>query len=548
MSVDVSVVVPVYNTGDYIEPCIASLLAQSLPAERYELIFVDDGSTDTTPQRLDDLAAAHTNVRVCREPNSGWPGRPRNVGLDVAAGDYVFFCDHDDWLAPEALERMVAFARRTGADIVVPKMVGHGRGVPRELFRRNIEAATLTEAPLMSSLTPHKLFRRAFLLEHELRFPEGRRRLEDHVFVVAAYLRADRIAVLADYPCYHHIRREDAANAAHQQVDPVMYYANLREVLDLIERHVPPGPKRDALLERPFAQQMLNRLGPWRYMSALDEHRYDLLREIRTLMLERFPVDYADRFGPVLRARAAAIRADDMPALVQLAEHVDRWHAAVVLRELRRDGAAWLADIEAELVLPDGSPLQLTATSEARWRVDERLVPAPLQTGPVTTEEVLRAGGTVSAVDRRRDLMWFADDALAAALRPAAAAPGTARLVLTGTVRLDPMTLAAGGPLEPGRWHLQVRVSALGTAVQGWLVPDRPESFSPDRAVVGRVAVRLRSTPAGLALDVRRRPRPAERRPREPAAGTRPQPPLGGLRRAVQRIRRVVRRNCRTRG
>jgi glycosyltransferase involved in cell wall biosynthesis len=107
---DVSVIVPVYNPGDHIDDCIRTLLDQTLPADRYEVIFVDDGSTDETPARLDEVAAEHENVRVEHIPNSGWPGKPRNVGIDMARGDYVYFVDNDDWLERDALERLVETA------------------------------------------------------------------------------------------------------------------------------------------------------------------------------------------------------------------------------------------------------------------------------------------------------------------------------------------------------------------------------------------------------------------------------------------------------
>src|SRR3954470_1523984 len=99
----VSVLVPVFEPGPLIEPLIASLLAQTMPAGERELVFVDDGSREGTGERLDALAAEHPDVRVVHIPNSGWPGRPRNVGLEV-----VFFADHDDWLEPAALERLYA--------------------------------------------------------------------------------------------------------------------------------------------------------------------------------------------------------------------------------------------------------------------------------------------------------------------------------------------------------------------------------------------------------------------------------------------------------
>ena len=94
----VTVVVPVYNPGARhrrLHPLAARPVARR--ADEYEVIFVDDGSTDATPARLDALAAEHAHVRVEHIPNSGWPGRPRNVGIELARGEYVFFVDNDDW-------------------------------------------------------------------------------------------------------------------------------------------------------------------------------------------------------------------------------------------------------------------------------------------------------------------------------------------------------------------------------------------------------------------------------------------------------------------
>ena len=79
----VSVVVPVYNTGEPLHDLVASLDGQSMPQDDFEVIFVDDGSTDGTGQLLDELAADHPNWVVRHIPNSGWPGTPRNVGLDL---------------------------------------------------------------------------------------------------------------------------------------------------------------------------------------------------------------------------------------------------------------------------------------------------------------------------------------------------------------------------------------------------------------------------------------------------------------------------------
>ena len=261
MSVSVSVVVPVYNPGKHLEPCIDSLLRQTMPADRLELIFVDDGSTDESPERLDRLAAEHAHVRVMHQEASGWAGKPRNTGMQVATGDYVQFVDQDDWLGDEALERLHAYAVANDADVVLGKMVGvGGRTVPKQLYRTNVPHATLAKTSLMDSLTPHKMFRRAFLLEHDLTFPEGRRRLEDHVFVVSAYLHARGISVLSDYPCYFHTARGDGGNAGFRPLEPVGYFRNLRDALDAVEALTEPGALRDRLHRRWLRVEMVGRL------------------------------------------------------------------------------------------------------------------------------------------------------------------------------------------------------------------------------------------------------------------------------------------------
>src|SRR5690349_3360208 len=168
----VTVVVPVHNPGRYIEPCIRSILRQTLSRDRFEAVFVDDGSTDGTTERLKRLAQEQPHVRSIRIPASGAPGRPRNIGLEAARGTYVQFLDADDELAPRALERLLRMARANHSDVVLGKFASETMSRRQDLFARNRPATTLSATPQLAdgSLGPTKLFRAALLREREVAF------------------------------------------------------------------------------------------------------------------------------------------------------------------------------------------------------------------------------------------------------------------------------------------------------------------------------------------------------------------------------------------
>jgi poly(ribitol-phosphate) beta-N-acetylglucosaminyltransferase len=462
VSIDVTVVVPVYNPGRYIEACIEGYLSQTMPRDRREIIFVDDGSTDDTPERLDRLAAEHPDVRVIHQPNSGWPGKPRNVGIDAAAGDYVFFCDHDDWLGPQALERMIAMARRTGADVLVPKMVAHRRRAPRSIFRTNIDHAVIGQDPLMSSLTPHKLLRRGFLNDQGLRFPEGKRRLEDHVFVVEAFLTAQVISVLSDYPCYHRVRREDESNAAFQRWEADYYFRYVAEVIDVIDAHTEPGELRNTLLERPYLGEMMGKLTGKRLQRWDAESRQQIFDEVRALAIDRFPPGFHERFAIVPRAHAEALVANRLDLMTDVAKRTASPMVRTVLHDLSWAANGWVADIEAELRFADGSPILVTPSAEG-WALDPRLIPADLNMGPYDIGRIVRGRADVQLRHHVNDVEWYAPANIRPELVKIDGDPHDAhRLVFRGTAVIDPATIAGGRPLAPGNWDVVLRMNAFG--------------------------------------------------------------------------------------
>jgi poly(ribitol-phosphate) beta-N-acetylglucosaminyltransferase len=517
----VSVVVPVYNPGSLIDDCIRSLLDQSLPSGEYEVIFVDDGSTDATPARLDELAARHDHVRVRHIANSGWPGRPRNVGIEMARGEFVLFVDNDDWIGREALERIHARATRDGADVVLGKVVGHGKPVPPTLFVENRSRVGLEWSPLVWLLTPHRLFRKSLLDEHGLRFPEGPRRLEDHVFVLGALFRTSRVSVLADYPCYHWMLRDRETNASANEFDPALYYRNLQEVLDIVDEHTEPGEFRDRLYARWYRGKVLSRVGGLLFTNREPQARRARFEEIRRLTEQRFPPELDAQLAFSLRLRSRLVRSGTVEQLERLAELETQLEPRVTVLGCRVAGDATELRLEATARDPGGL-LAFAATADgAEWRP-----PALLADG--LPDGSLDAAGAFDANDAHL-LLRLAEDAeeflvpttVRTRLVPDESVPGQVRLALEIEARIAAGSLAAGGRLRPGRYVLRTVMHVAGFR------------FS---APVTRGARGMLLT---LAVDERGRTRPARPSWKQGLAAWAP-----GLRRLAVRAKQALRRDA----
>ncbi|MET9341483.1 glycosyltransferase family 2 protein [Nonomuraea sp. NPDC003804] len=342
---DVSVIIPVRDCRDYLDRSLTSALVQRV---KKEIVVVDDGSTDGSAELLELYAHYHRGVvRVVRKEHPIGAGGPRNTGLEHARGRYVFFCDADDYLGPEALERMVAMADKNAADIVLGKIVGHGRRAPVSMFLHSTDRVDLGDSAVYNSLSCFKLYRREMLDRHGIRFAEGQLIGEDIVFSVHAYCHAEIISVVADYDCYHLVARPDGSSIMQQPAsrDPLGWLAMIGKPIELMTAHIGPGPLRDHLLRRHFRLDIFAQLGA-PFLAADDMRRKEIAHEVAVLCDRWLTPGVTDRLTTTDRQRLAAL--DDIDRLVRLAGI----EAAVVCRRLT--GLRWESDrlvVEGEAAL-----------------------------------------------------------------------------------------------------------------------------------------------------------------------------------------------------
>ncbi|GIH25452.1 glycosyl transferase [Acrocarpospora phusangensis] len=313
--VDVSVLVPAYNCRAFLDRCLTSLLVQRVSKE---IIVVDDGSTDESLALLELYARHHPAIRVISQEHTGAPGSARNRALSRARGRYVFFCDADDYLGPFALEKMLAMADRNGSDIVLGKVVGHGRRAPASMFRANADRVTLQGSTVYNNLNVFKLYRKSMLERHRIRFDESLRVGEDMDFAVHAYCHADVISVVADYDCYHLMDREDGTSVMQEpgSREPIAWLRMVRIPIGRMARHVPPGPLRDHLLLRHFTFDVLAQLGE-PFLAADEGDREKIAVEVADLCDEWLTDGVRARLSAADNARLTSLT--DPDRLVRLA-------------------------------------------------------------------------------------------------------------------------------------------------------------------------------------------------------------------------------------
>ncbi|MGW5368011.1 glycosyltransferase family 2 protein [Streptomyces sp. NPDC004009] len=331
---DVTVVIGAYEAMPYLVDCLASVEAQTIGPARMEVIAVDDGSTDGTGEYLEQFAArAEMPVTVVRQENSGSPSGPRNVGLGKAAGRYVFFLDADDRLGAEALERMVAMADRNGTDVVLGRVEGINRTPPKSMFGRTLERTDVFSSNIKFTLSAQKLFRRALLERHGMRFDESLWTGEDALFTLEAYLRADGVSVLADYTCYYLVGREDGKHVT-KTGGYTLRFDSARALMKLIADMVPAGARRDELMVRPFLITLLPQFGP-RFLKDSEAVRQDKLELARPLMEAYWTPGVARRLKVHERLRLHLVAEQRTEPLLEVVEFIRSGKQAAALLERR---------------------------------------------------------------------------------------------------------------------------------------------------------------------------------------------------------------------
>lgn len=250
---ELSVIIPIYKTEEYLEACVNSIL--SCPSPAVEVILVNDGSPDCCPMICDAYAQADSRVKVIHKENGGLSSA-RNAGLSAAKGKYVTFVDSDDKIYSESVADVLRWCADEDKDmcfLLTEKIYPDGtkKSMGEGLVKSQICAQSRMSA--IDHLTSRgkypgsawaKLFRRDFLMENGLYFPDDRRYSEDLGFIRDCMMKANSFDLL-EVPFYQY--RQNRKGSITNQVGAKNFYDLLTFISESSEKLTVDKRARDPI-------------------------------------------------------------------------------------------------------------------------------------------------------------------------------------------------------------------------------------------------------------------------------------------------------------
>ena len=257
MSLDnpkISIIVPVYNTANYLEECLDSLINQSL--EEIEIICIDDKSEDDSPKILEKYASSDKRIKLLYNKENTGQALARNIALKSVKGEYVSFMDSDDKIDLNAYEKVLNFSEENNLDMVLFNVVRFDRkGIigGSELHEKSIQKLNsntniLENNEFVYDTSPcNKLIKTSLIEENNIEFVD--RLYEDLLFSMELFTSTDSVGVLPDVKYYWRRRRDKSNKSTTQNRTNKKNIADRIFIINQIEELFKSNEKYNSLLD-----------------------------------------------------------------------------------------------------------------------------------------------------------------------------------------------------------------------------------------------------------------------------------------------------------
>ncbi len=237
----ISVIIPIYNVEEYIEDTLNSLLNQTIIKDM-EILMIDDGSFDGSRYIIEKYSLDYENFYAYHKENEG-PGIARNLGIDLAKGEYIHFLDSDDYVLPNTYERAYEIAKNNNSDFLSLFGVRMRRYNITDSYIYNnafkniigtIDSAKLEDMPelIWDTFVTNKLYKKEFLEKNNLKFIKEKKYYEDVIFALGAYGLAEKISLTKDI-FYYWRKRENSNFSITQQYSDINNFKDRINMINL---------------------------------------------------------------------------------------------------------------------------------------------------------------------------------------------------------------------------------------------------------------------------------------------------------------------------
>lgn len=209
-----SIIVPVYNTEEYLAVCIESLVSQTL--QDIEIILINDGSTDKTESIIEEYKQKYPEIIKTKKIKNSGAAEARNVGLQMAEGEYIGFADSDDYMETTMYEKLYNKAIQDNSEIVVAGYYSKDINAIKRLQIGNMTqyGKNIKENPeIFLYSNPYlwnKIFKKSLIINNDIKFSKGLRIFEDLEFVYKLFIKANRISKVNE-PLYYYVAKREGS-------------------------------------------------------------------------------------------------------------------------------------------------------------------------------------------------------------------------------------------------------------------------------------------------------------------------------------------------
>ncbi|MDL2246086.1 glycosyltransferase [Methanobrevibacter sp. OttesenSCG-928-K11] len=325
-----SVVVPTFNTGKFLLDLFDSLKEQSIGFNNIEVIFVDDASTDKfTIDLINELISEYSNCKaIFLKENSGFPGKPRNIGIENSSAEYVIVTDHDDTYEKDALKILYETITTNNADMVISNYYNvfpNKKEKVKTPFSDNYNDIKNIEDDLrFFDIGPSiwtKLFKKEFLYENNIKFPEGMLG-EDLYFYINSLIDSSKTIYLSDFCAYNYRIRDSDEDKS------TIHIRNKKYLQKMIEGYYKTwNLLKKKNMEKYFSNIFLRHLVYWLTSfiasNINDSDKEYLIKEINPLLKKQ--LSYTPNFNEKIYSNLSKpILEDDYDKIVNVSNKIKK--------------------------------------------------------------------------------------------------------------------------------------------------------------------------------------------------------------------------------